>query len=171
MTLQQVLQQWDGKSAATLEHAYQEYLADIKHVQPLITLLNDEQTSDGASWLLKKFIESKGEISTEQGDCLWLLCSTWQSWPTCLHVLQVFENLPISIDNQKLVEMFLRRCLVSDNKFVRAWSYHGLFHLQRQFPQYADEVKSFFNLAMSDEAASVKARIRNIVKKYKFKTD
>ena len=59
----------------------------------------------------------------------------------------------------------LRHCLSDTNKFVRAWSYNGLAELAKQYPQYRGEVKQLFELAQNDdsEAASVKARIRNIV--------
>lgn len=61
--------------------------------------------------------------------------------------------------------MFLRNCLISDNKFVRAWAYNGFYELALQYPAYKTEVKKFLDMAMKDEAASVKARVRNILKR------
>ncbi len=54
--------------------------------------------------------------------------------------------------------------LTDHNKFVRAWSYNGFFELSRQHSEYLDETKQFFQMTMRDEAPSVKARIRNIMK-------
>ena len=61
--------------------------------------------------------------------------------------------------------MFLRNCLVDNNKFVRAWAYNGFYELAVQYPEYEKETKQFFEMAMRDEAPSVKSRIRNIMKK------
>jgi hypothetical protein len=61
--------------------------------------------------------------------------------------------------------LFLRTCLADENKFVRAWAYNGFYLLSQQYPEYQQETEQFFAMAMRDEAASVKARIRNILKK------
>jgi len=60
------------------------------------------------------------------------------------------------------VEIFLRVCLLDNNKFVRAWAYKGFYELAVQYPK---ETRQFFEMAMRDEAPSVKSRIRNIMKK------
>jgi len=64
-----------------------------------------------------------------------------------------------------MVEAFLKKCLVDDNKFIRAWAYNGFYELSVQYPEHKDETKQFFEMAMRDEAPSVKSRIRNIMKK------
>jgi len=53
---------------------------------------------------------------------------------------------------------------MSENKFVRSWAYNGFYGLSRQYPEYIQETKQFFEVAMKDEAPSVKARIRNVTK-------
>ena len=59
-----------------------------------------------------------------------------------------------------LFEEFLN----DDNKFVRAWSYNGLFVLADQYPEFRIEVIHQLKRAREEEAASVRARIRNIFK-------
>ena len=58
----------------------------------------------------------------------------------------------------------MRHNLTATNKFVRAWSYNGLYELARRDPVYLPEVEQIFELALRDEAPSVKARIRNLQK-------
>ncbi|MEW8322573.1 MAG: hypothetical protein AB2606_07985 [Candidatus Thiodiazotropha taylori] len=77
----------------------------------------------------------------------------------------MFKSLCNSQVEQEEVSAFLRECLTSSNKFVRAWSYNGFYELAIQHPQYQQETKVFFEMAMRDKAPSVKARIRNIMKR------
>jgi hypothetical protein len=86
------------------------------------------------------------------------------SWQSKLHLLQCVSYFKVSKSNRKKLELFLRDCLASSNKFVRAWAYNGFYLLAMQHPQYKEETQSFFKMALRDEAASVKARIRNIMK-------
>ena len=63
------------------------------------------------------------------------------------------------------MEIYERHGLTDQNKFVRAWSYNGLYELATSFPSLRKEAERFFDMALADEAASVKARVRNIMKK------
>lgn len=167
MTLETAIVQWDGKSAEDIAKVYRQY-GGANLTADLLPLLLHLELQDGAGWLLKKHLDSGGEINAGQTDRLMAGLSQLQSWQSCLHILQSFHHFRLNDDTRLPVEYFLRRCLADNNKFVRAWSYHGWYYLQAQFPQYSDEVKSFFAMAMRDEAASVKARIRNIAKDHKF---
>ena len=88
-----------------------------------------------------------------------------EHWETKLHILQSIPFMPIEITERKKVDAFLRETLTDPNKFVRAWSYNGFYELAMQHSEYLNETKQFFEMAMRDEAASIKARIRNIMKK------
>jgi hypothetical protein len=72
--------------------------------------------------------------------------------------------MPIGDADRIEVETFLRQTLNDSNKFVRAWSYNGFYQLARHFPQYREEAEAIFEMALRDEAASVKARVRNIIR-------
>ncbi len=88
-----------------------------------------------------------------------------EQWESKLHILQSFPFMPIPHSEKKKVEVFLRKCLVENNKFVRVWAYNGFYELAVQFPEYINETKQFFEMAMRDEAPSIQSRIRNIMKK------
>lgn len=60
---------------------------------------------------------------------------------------------------------YLNVCLEHDNKFVRAWAYIGKFELSVQYKEYKLETMVLLEAALQNEAASVRARIRNIMKK------
>jgi 3-methyladenine DNA glycosylase AlkC len=80
-------------------------------------------------------------------------------------VLQSIPFMAIDDTNTNNVYNFLRTNLTDQNKFVRVWSYNGFHELSRQHPEYLEETQQYFEMAMRDEAPSVKARIRNIMKK------
>jgi len=73
--------------------------------------------------------------------------------------------IPIQKQDKKSVENFLRKTLYNSNKFVRAWTYNGFYLLAKQHPEYHDETEALLESAIKNEAPSVKARIRNILKK------
>jgi len=85
-------------------------------------------------------------------------------WESRLHLLQCLPFMPIEKPEVKIVEKFLRKTLADHNKFVRAWAYNGFHVLAAQYPEYRGEMQQFFEMAMRDEVASVRARIRNIMK-------
>ncbi|MCP4400146.1 MAG: hypothetical protein GY801_22915 [bacterium] len=73
--------------------------------------------------------------------------------------------MPIEKSHANGVCAFLKACLVDRHKFVKAWAYNGLYELATQHREYTEETQQLFDMAMRDEATSVKARIRNIMKK------
>ncbi len=76
--------------------------------------------------------------------------------------------MPISKTDKKKVEGFLRECLIDNNKFVRAWAYNGFNELSIQYNEYRQETEQFFEMAMRNEAPSVRSRIRNIMKQSEY---
>ncbi|VAW46017.1 hypothetical protein MNBD_GAMMA04-800, partial [hydrothermal vent metagenome] len=44
------------------------------------------------------------------------------------------------------------------------WAYNGFNELSVQYNEYRKETEAFFEMAMRDEAPSVRSRIRNILK-------
>ncbi len=67
-------------------------------------------------------------------------------------------------EHAKYVEAFLRKTPTDSNKFVRAWSYHELYKPARHHAEYRDELEATFETAMRNEAASVRDRIRAVMK-------
>lgn len=165
INLEQAIQQWDGKSAEDISCIYDGYAGFTDFVSSTIALIKKEGSQKGASWLLKRHLENEQQLEPKQTAQLWALLSDLGCWETKLHLLQSLPYLKIGNNGKQKVEHFLRCCLSDNNKFVRAWAYHGFYELSLQYPEYQEETKRFFALAMKDEAASVKARIRNILKK------
>ena len=165
MSLEQEIAAWDGKSAADIKAVY-----DACHTQPafaemIVELVVKREHEKGATWLLKAWLEAGNKLKRTQVKVIYNQFGKLEHWEAKLHVLQSMPFMPIDEADREKVYSFLKATLTDPNKFVRAWSYNGFYELSRQHSQYLSETKHFFEMAMGDEAPSVKARIRNILKK------
>ena len=169
--LEKAIEAFDGKDISNLKQAATLVEANKAAVDGLICYCQkgSENSAQGASWVLKFWWEKvwweKGwAFSSPQATKLIDILIAAKSWQLRLHILQLLSGLTIAENQHEKLYYHLRHCLTDNNKFVRAWSYNGLAELARQYPLYRDEVKKLFELAQNDngEAASVKARIRNI---------
>lgn len=165
MPMEQEIAAWDGKSAAYIQAIYDAHQADDDFSDTLVALSLTKTCEKGATWLLKAWLEAGNRLAQPQVAKLYGPLDQLEHWEAKLHVLQSIPFMAITDAESRYVYHFLRFTLTDQNKFVRAWSYNGLYELSRQHPQYAEETKQFFEMAMIDEAPSVKARIRNIMKK------
>ena len=115
--------------------------------------------------MLKTWLEAGNELEQPQIEKIYGSLDQLKLWEAKLHVLQSIPFMPIADTVCSNLYAFLRITLTDSNKFVRAWSYNGLYELSRQHSKYIDETKEYFEMAMRDEVPSVKARIRNAMKK------
>jgi len=163
--IKQEISQWDGKSADTINAIFSCYSQQSEFIPEIIVLIEHESYQKGATWLLKKYFETGEALAQDQITRIYKLLPLIQHWESKLHILQCIPYMPVLKSEKKILEAFLRKCMLDYNKFVRAWTYNGFYELSLQYPEYQQETQQFFEMAMRDEAASVKARIRNIMKK------
>ena len=162
--LKRLLITTEALTAVQLEEIYQNHHLESDFSATLIRYLSDSKQQKHASWLLKKHLETGFEPDKTQRSEIYAQSSQLTDWEAKLHLLQSIRFIPISQDDKSIIDDFLRTCLSDKNKFVRAWAYSGFYELAVQHPEYRVEVEKFFQMALRDEAASIKARIRNIMK-------
>ena len=165
MSVRTEIEQWDGKSANDISVIYERYCHDSLFISEIIALVGNITLQKGATWLLKRYLENENKIADGEISKIYENLRVIEQWESKLHILQCLPFIPITKQEKRKVEVFLRNCLVDSNKFVRAWAYNGFYELAVQYPEYEKETKQFFEMAMRDEAPSVKSRIRNIMKK------
>lgn len=165
MALKNEILNWDGKSVHDITIVYEKHCLSTGFVNKLVKYCAILELQKGASWLLKRYCENNGIITDNQIEEIYSLLPKFLHWEAKLHTLQIIPYLKIPVIAQKDVECFLRSGLEQSEKFVRAWSYNGFYELALQYPEYQEEVKQFFEMALRDDSASVKARIRYIMKK------
>ena len=164
MSIRQEIASWDGKSADDIRGIYDRNRHGSSFVSEILRLAKQQSLQKGAIWLLKRHLENTGYLEPRAIKDVYQLLQKLEHWETKLLVLQCMSYMPIPRTQKKKVETFLRECLVDDMKFVRAWAYSGLYELAFQYPEYQEETKQLFEMAMRDEPASVKARIRKVMK-------
>ena len=164
MAIGDELRNWDGKSTAYLEAIYARTQRVPQTIDELIRSLDELPLQTGASWLLKHSFEQGARLSSAQTDQLFDRLAALRDWPAKLHVLQCLPWLNLSTDHKDAVEPFVRDSLTSPNKFVRAWALNGFILLSQQFDELAAEADSRVAHALENEAPSVKARLRAILK-------
>lgn len=164
MCIEQDIAAWDGKSSADIKAVYDAHHSAANFSDKVTALLFTPPYEKGATWLLKAWLEAGNRLEPFQIAEIYRSLNQLQQWEGKLHLLQSIPFMPIAATECKYLYDFLRHTLTDQNKFVRAWSYNGFFELSRQHSEYLNETKQFFQMAIRDEAPSVKARIRNIMK-------
>lgn len=165
MSIKQALVVWDGKSADDIRAIYESFFEKADFADSIVNLTKSELYQKGATWLLKTWLEDGNSLEANHTKEIYHSLDKFCHWEAKLHILQSLPFMSIENADKKYVEHFLRVTLIDVNKFVRAWSYNGFYELAKQHPEYVSEAKQFFEMAMRDEAPSIKARIRNIMKK------
>jgi hypothetical protein len=163
MEIKSAIKDWNGRSTEGLEILFETYGNEAGFSDQIIGYLADAATQTGASWLLKRYLESEGEINPSQISKIFVQLPELSDWATKLHILQSIAFIPIDYIDAERVEMFLRSNLNDKNKMVRAWAYNGFAELARQYPEYREESEALLAAALNDKSAAVRARVRNIV--------
>lgn len=166
MSIQKELRGWDGKSAEDIRSIYHRHSVEPSFLRELLRFLKTPEFQKAGTWLLKHHFETGNSLNKKQVTTIFRALADLNHWESKLHLLQCLEYMPIEKHERHKVELFLRVCLTDTNNFVRAWAYNGFHVLSRQYPEYEKEMFSFFDMAMDDETAAVKARIRNIMKNF-----
>ena len=164
MTLLEEISAWDHKSATALQSTYERHRDGKDFLATLLAHIADVELQRAATWLLKRHLEAGYSLSPESSRAILGVLPDQEHWESKLHILQCLPYLDIPEDQSAGLEQFLDSCLESDNKFLRAWAYNGFNELSLRFPRYREEVTHMLARAGESEAASVRARIRNILK-------
>lgn len=168
MDLARELAAFDGKQTDPLEALAETLSPDAAVIAELIALAGrgDAKLQTAATWLLKRLQEDGYSFSEEQTEALLDLLEQVDAWEPRLHLLQMLPAWTLPEDRSQILHrLFLGPVfLQSPNKFLRAWTYNALAILADQHPAFRKEVAALLRHGAEDEAASVRARIRNAVK-------
>lgn len=165
MSIEQAMADWNGKSAEDITAIYDRYCQAEFFIADLIRLSSQNACEKAATWLVKHYLEKRHRLEPGEIAELYKAAQNFENWEAKLHILQCIQYMPIAESEKNRVEHFLRECLMDTNKLVRAWAYSGFYETALQFPEYRGEAQELLAMAMQDEAASVKARIRSVLKK------
>ncbi|RED52274.1 hypothetical protein [Aestuariispira insulae] len=158
---------WDGKSADAIKAIYLDWRDHAELTGLLVALMAMPDRERGASWMMKHHLE-QGDANLEPVDALAFHQAgvAQQHWEARLHYLQSLNYVHVPERSRTLVQAFLKQGIEAEQKFIRAWSYNGLYLLACQFPDLQGTVQYQLEEALeSEDTGSVKARIRKGLKR------
>ena len=170
MDLIEGLEEFDGKRTAVLERIDAGLERDERSLARLLDASRDgrEDFQTGATWLLKRWHDEDERVIEDAAPSLVAVLEVVTSWGAQLHLLQILADLEVPEDACAALTRLLPGCLESENKFVRAWSLSVLASLGDQHVELRDGVLDVLDGADGDEAASVRARLRQLRKRFKW---
>lgn len=118
--------------------------------------------SDGATWLIKSALENGARLSPDQVGRFCEQLEALQSWAAQLHVCQSIRFLEVPRDEAAGLAGWLDPLLSHTRPFLRAWALDALYRLAKQHDSYRKDLERALSAAMDDDAASVRARARNL---------
>ena len=121
--------------------------------------------------MIKHALEDGQSFSQVQTAELIRQVNDLEHWTAILHVLQCAGYWSIPSRSRKRWETFVRAQLEHVKPFVRAWAYDSYCHLAQQHPEYRNRCRELLQNVDDQEAASVKARIRNLRKEKRDQWD
>lgn len=163
-TLSKEIGSLDRKSGTALQSAYERHRNGNDFVATVLSRVSKAESQRAATWLLKKHLETGNSLTAAECRIVISALTDQDHWESRLHLLQCLSYLDIHEDDCVRLESFLNASIRSENKFVRAWAYNGFNELALRFPRYRKAVDGMLARVSESEAASVRARIRNILK-------
>lgn len=128
----------------------------------------DPRCQIGATWVVKHWLDSGCPLPEPVGRELLTLVGYFDAPTATLHVLQVFDRLPIEAVDSELIIGRLEALSEADHTFVRAWAFSAMVVLANRYEGLRESVLDRIELARTEDSASVRARLRQMSKKYKW---
>ncbi len=155
---------FDGRALTILGEIEAGYGSHGDYVDHLVALADDpiDTVSSGATWLLKSYLEQRGELSSAQTKSLVACLGQVRDWRAQLHLCQPVRFLEVTDALAEPLVSWLEPLLAHRRPFLRAWSLDALCHVARHHARYRAKAQHALKTALADPAASVKARARNI---------
>ncbi len=163
--LKKALIEWDGIHKEALEEIYETYAAETDFFPQIVDwTLTDPSLQIAATWLVKHHYDNKASLEESLEEQLIVTCNELKDWQSQLHLLQLLASFSLKKEYLPYLEAFVRKNLESERPFLRAWAMQGLFEIYQLNPALKPELEQRCQEALKMEKASVKARVRKIIK-------
>ncbi len=168
------LRSWDGRDVLAFTEVANVLPAEAASVSELVRLVRraerardgDEAVQVGATWVLKRWLESGHSFDRRVGGQVAALLQRELCWGATLHLLVMLPRLDLTTARLLKLRPRLDVYCGAASPFVRAWAYNGLGLLAARDPGLRPEIEALFDEAMASDQASVRARIRNVRKSW-----
>lgn len=166
--LEILLQEYDGVSTTILSEARMACRSGESYLSDLIALCGDARPlmADGATWILKAEIEDGTVIPSDLVALLVDGLGEVGSWAACLHLCQSVEGIALTSDQAEKYRLWAMALADHDRPFLRAWALHAQVYLIVTYALADGAVVGLLGAAGEDKAASVRARARQLQKRF-----
>jgi hypothetical protein len=164
------LRRFDGKRTSELERRSASMPRSDESVARLLAAAEHDETTVrvGSTWILKRWLEEGVPQVEKSAASLVRLLKCEVAWEVRLHLLQMLSSVRIPARSVAGLMRLLPGLLIDDNKLVRAWALGVLAAIGDQSEALRQDVISTLRDAEDDHAASVRARVRQIRKRYQW---
>lgn len=131
----------------------------------LITLALDKEPiiSEGATWILKAELEKGQHLSRQDVNLLIFGLKAVTTWQAQLHICQSIQYLAVPQESAPDLEQWLEALLEAKRPLLRAWSVDALCRVRGSS---SPKTKTLLEQMETDDAGSVRARIRNLKREF-----
>lgn len=166
--LREELSAYDGRSSTILSEISVKYRRKMGFHSDLITLAFDKvpTISEGATWILKAELEEGCVLPPPDVERLASRLSEVQAWQAQLHICQSIRYLLVPKKSAQSIEKWLKKVLETRRPFLRAWSVDAYCRLHGSSSK---KTKFLLDRMEEDEAASVRARVRNLRREFEIR--
>lgn len=170
IVLKKSLGDWDGVHSQYLIDIYSRYAKNDKFLDNLIQLyLSESDLQKVTSWLIKHHHDKGNTITDSQIRKLLSEVNNLEHWESKLHILQLVPKFRIDKNMSGGIETFVRQAMKSEKKFVKAAAYEAYFEIVKNIPDLQNEFYHTCEQALIDESASIKSKVRKILKELEKK--
>ncbi|SFA84529.1 hypothetical protein SAMN05421688_1097 [Poseidonocella pacifica] len=158
--LREELIEYDGQSVSMLSEISTRHLGRTGFLSELTDLASDDDpgVSEGATWIIRDLLEGGQSLLSQDVERLVGGLGDITAWQAQLHVCQSMGYISVSGEAALTLECWLTALLDAPRPFLRAWAVDALCRLR---PASSD-THALLKRMETDEAASVRARVRNL---------
>ena len=163
--IEELLKRYDESDGhAPLDTIAEQYPANASMLHSLLTVAESAEPNLQLACLalLKRHQQAGSSFSSRSTGRLLELLPTLPDWRARLQILQMLPELEITKKQADSLADSLHVMLRERNKFIRAWVYSGLHRIAFLHPAYRAEVTNLLQEAARQEAASIRARLRQL---------
>lgn len=162
--LREELSEYDGRSASILSEISMRHRGRARFLSDLVRLASDREPviSAGATWIMKVRLEQGQTLSRHDVGRLVRELEGVTAWQAQLHICQSVGHISVPEALVPDLESWLLQLLDAPRPFLRAWTVDAVCRL------WGGSSKTDAVLAQmqSDQAASVRARVRNLKREF-----
>ena len=172
VNLIRTMQCFDGKRTEVLERVNHELPRNGTSMTQLLAAAehDDARLQVGATWILKQWSDDDEPLVRESVASFVELLKDASTWEVQLHLLQILAAVPIPPRSRSKLKKVLPGLLTGENKLIRAWALSVIVAMADQDESSRRDAQARLDAGESDEAASVRARVRQLRKRYPWTT-